>query len=145
MLLARSHPWPTPRDLISTDSDSPTACSALPPGTHWSLHLSRYQVFGPLGSFQCVKCLQCVDNSKQADSTTTGARRTQATHKSTIPTPCHSLSRVRVANPYPGWEINEEQMGGGQRGVAQVTSLMTALLHRRHPGLSHFLSVSPQG
>lgn len=26
-----------------------------------------------------------------------------------------------------------------------MTSLMTALPHRRHPGLSHFLSVSPQG
>lgn len=26
-----------------------------------------------------------------------------------------------------------------------MTSLMTALPHRRHPGLSYFLSVSPQG
>lgn len=38
-------------------------------------------------------------------------------------------------------EGQREGKGGGPR----VTSLMTAHPHRRHPGLFHFLSVSPQG
>lgn len=39
----------------------------------------------------------------------------------------------------------KEGQRGGEGGGPRMTSLMTALPHRRHPGLSHFLSVSPQG